>query len=59
VLWLIFAASVAVLCALARRNFVTALLLASAIYLVIHAIRMEACFATITVVVGGTFCRKL
>jgi len=54
VLWLIFAASVAVLCALARRNFVTAFLLASAIYLVIHAIRMEACFATITVVVGGT-----
>jgi tetratricopeptide (TPR) repeat protein len=54
VLWLIFAASIAVLCALAKRNFVPALLLASAIYLVVHAIRMEACFATITVVVGGT-----
>jgi len=54
VLWLIFAASIAVLCALAKRNFVPAFLLASAIYLVIHAIRMEACFATITVVVGGT-----
>jgi tetratricopeptide (TPR) repeat protein len=54
VLWLIFAASIAVLVALAKRNFVPAFLLASAIYLVIHAIRMEACFATITVVVGGT-----
>lgn len=54
VLWLIFAASIAVLCALARRSFVPALLLASAIYLVIHAIRMEACFASITVVIGGT-----
>jgi tetratricopeptide (TPR) repeat protein len=54
VLWLIFAAFIAVLCALAKRTFVPALLLASAIYLVIHAIRMEACFATITVVVGGT-----
>jgi tetratricopeptide (TPR) repeat protein len=54
VLWLIFAASIAVLCALAKRSFVPALLLASAIYLVIHAIRMEACFASITVVVGGT-----
>ena len=54
VLWLIFAASIAVLCALARRNFVPAILLASAIYLVIHAIRMEACFASLTVVTGGT-----
>jgi tetratricopeptide (TPR) repeat protein len=54
VLWLIFAASIAVLCALAKRNFVPAFLLGSAIYLVIHAIRMEACFASITVVVGGT-----
>ncbi len=54
VLWLIVAASIAVLCALAKRNFVPAFLLASAIYLVIHAIRMEACFASITVVVGGT-----
>ncbi len=58
VLWLIFAASIAVLCALTKRNFVPALLLASAIYLVIHAIRMEACFATITVVVGGTVLSK-
>ena len=31
-----------------------AFLLASSIYLVIHAIRMEACFASMTVVVGGT-----
>lgn len=54
VYWLIFAASIAVLCALARRRFVPALLLAGAIYLVIHAIRMEASFATITVVIGGT-----
>ncbi len=54
VFWLIFAASVAVLCALAKRQFVSAFVLASAIYLVIHAIRMEACFATITVVIGGT-----
>ncbi|MGB0115502.1 MAG: tetratricopeptide repeat protein [Terriglobales bacterium] len=54
VLWLIFAACIAVLCALAKRNLVAALLLASSIYLVIHAIRMEACFACITVVVGGT-----
>jgi tetratricopeptide (TPR) repeat protein len=58
VLWLIFAASIAVLCALARRQFVPALLLASAIYLVIHAIRMEACFASITVVIGGTVLTK-
>jgi tetratricopeptide (TPR) repeat protein len=55
VLWLVFAASIAVLCALAKRKFVPAFLLASGIYLVIHAIRMEACFATITVVIGGTF----
>jgi tetratricopeptide (TPR) repeat protein len=54
VFWLIFAASVAVLCALAKRQFVPAFLLASAIYLVIRAIRMEACFATVTVVIGGT-----
>jgi tetratricopeptide (TPR) repeat protein len=54
VLWLIFAASIAVLCALAKRHFVPALLLASAIYVVIHAIRMEASFASITVVIGGT-----
>ncbi len=54
VLWLIFGAFIAVLCALAKRKFVPAFLLASAIYLVIHAIRMEACLATITVVVGGT-----
>ncbi len=54
VLWLIFAASIAVLCALAKRQFVPAFLLASSIYLVIHAIRMEACFASVTVVVGGT-----
>ena len=53
VLWLIFATSIAVLCALARRNFVPAFLLASAIYVVIHAIRMEASFACITVVMGG------
>ncbi|MGC1651102.1 MAG: hypothetical protein WA741_35185 [Candidatus Sulfotelmatobacter sp.] len=54
VLWLIFAASIAVLCALAKRQFVPAFLLASAIYLVIRAIRMEASFASVTVVVGGT-----
>lgn len=54
VLWLIFAASIAVLCALAKRNFMPAFLLASAIYLVIHAVRMEACFASIAVVIGGT-----
>jgi tetratricopeptide (TPR) repeat protein len=54
VFWLIFAASIAVLCALAKRQFVPAFVLASAIYLVIRAIRMEACFATITVVIGGT-----
>jgi hypothetical protein len=42
------------LCALAKRKFVPAFVLASAIYLVIHAIRMEACFASITVVIGGT-----
>ena len=59
VYWLIFAASIAVLCALVERRFVPALLLASAIYLVIHAIRMEACFATITVVLEERFCRKL
>jgi len=55
VFWLMIAASVAVLCALAKRKFVPALLLAGAIYLVIHAVRMETCFATITVVIGGTF----
>lgn len=54
VLWLMFAASLAVLCALVKRKVVPAILLMSAVYLVIHAIRMEACFATITVVVGGT-----
>ena len=54
VLWLIFAACIAVLCALAKRQVVPAFVLASAIYLVIRAIRMEACFATITVVIGGT-----
>ena len=32
VLWLIFAACIAVLCALAKRNLVAALLLASSIY---------------------------
>ncbi|MGB8007448.1 MAG: hypothetical protein WCF48_09970 [Terriglobales bacterium] len=54
VLWLMFVASIAVVCALARRHFVPAFLLASSIYLVIHAIRMEASFASITVVLGGT-----
>lgn len=54
VLWLIFAASIAVVCALLKRQFVPAFLLASATYLVIHAIRMEGCFAIITIVVGGT-----
>ena len=54
VLWLILVASIAVLCALAKRKFVPALLLAGSIYLVIHAVRMEASFASITVVVGGT-----
>jgi tetratricopeptide (TPR) repeat protein len=54
VFWLILAAFIACVCALAKRQFVPAFILASAIYLVIHAIRMEACFATITVVIGGT-----
>jgi hypothetical protein len=39
---------------ISQAKFVPAFLLAGAIYLVIHAIRMEACFASITVVVGGT-----
>jgi len=54
VFWLIFAASIGVFCALVKRSIVPAFLLASAIYLVIHVIRMEACFASIVVVVGGT-----
>jgi len=54
VFWLLAAAIVALVCAVAKRNFVPALFLASAIYAVIHAIRMEACFASITVVMGGT-----
>jgi len=53
VFWLIFAASIAVLCELAKRRFVPALLLAGAIYVVVHAMRMEASFASITVVIGG------
>ena len=54
VLWLMFAASIAVVCALAKRRFVPALILAGAIYVVIHAVRMEASFASVTVVLGGT-----
>ncbi len=54
VLWLIFVASIAALCALAKRQFVPALILAGAIYVVIHAVRIEASFATIVVVIGGT-----
>jgi len=54
VYWLMLVAVIAVLCALVQRKFVAAFLLASAIYFVVHAIRMEASFASITVVVGGT-----
>ena len=54
VLWLILAATIAAVCSLARRKFVPALLLASAVYLVVHAIRLEASFASVAVVIGGT-----
>lgn len=54
VLWMLLAATIAVFCALILRKFVPALLLAGASYLVIHAIRMEGSFASITVVIGGT-----
>jgi tetratricopeptide (TPR) repeat protein len=53
-LWLILAATVAVVACLAMQRFVPALILASAIYAVVHAIRMEGMFASITVVIGGS-----
>lgn len=53
VFWMLAAAMVATVCALVRRQFMVAVMLAGASYLVIHAIRMEASFATIAVVIGG------
>jgi tetratricopeptide (TPR) repeat protein len=53
-LWLILVATVAVVVCLVMQRFVSALILASAIYAVIHAIRMEGSFASIVVVIGGS-----
>ena len=54
VFWLMLAAAIAALVSLASRKIMPAVLLAGAIYVVVHAIRMEACFACLTVVVGGS-----
>jgi tetratricopeptide (TPR) repeat protein len=52
--WLILVAIVAALCALYMRRFVPALLLAGSVYVVIHALRMRAPFASVVVIVGGS-----
>jgi tetratricopeptide (TPR) repeat protein len=53
-LWLLLVAIVAAIAALLMRRFVSALILASALYAVIHAIRMEGTFASIVVVISGS-----
>ncbi len=52
--WLILAAIVAALFAVYMRRFVPALLLVGSVYVVIHALRMRAPFASVVVVVGGS-----
>lgn len=52
--WLILVAIVAGFFALYMRQIVPALLLAASIYVVIHAQRMKAPFASVVVVVGGS-----
>jgi tetratricopeptide (TPR) repeat protein len=52
--WLILVAIVAALCAVYMRRIVPALLLAASVYVVMHALRMRAPFASVVVVVGGS-----
>ncbi len=54
VLWLIAASIVAFVSALAMRRIAAALLLGCSIYMAIHAIRYQAPFATIAVVIAGS-----
>jgi tetratricopeptide (TPR) repeat protein len=53
-LWLILAATVAFVMCLVMQRLVAAVILASAIYAVIHAIRLEGSFASVVVVIGGS-----
>lgn len=52
--WLLWVATVAVVVSLIMQRFMSALILGSAIYVVIHAIRMEGTFASIVIVIGGS-----
>ena len=52
--WLILAAILAALLAIYKRRIAPALLLAASVYIVIHAVRMKAPFASLVVVVGGS-----
>lgn len=52
--WLILVAIVAALFAAYMRRIIPALLLAASVYVVIHALRMRAPFASVVVVVGGS-----
>ena len=51
--WLILAAIIAVICAIAMRRFAPAFILAAATYLVISAIRLQGPFASLVVIIGG------
>jgi hypothetical protein len=52
--WLILVAIVTALFAVYMRRIIPALLLAGSVYVVIHALRMRAPFASVVVVVGGS-----
>jgi len=52
--WLIAGALLAILVAVYRRRFVAAALLGMSVYLVLHAMRFQGPFASLTVVVGGS-----
>lgn len=52
--WLMAAALAAMLAALWQRRIVPALLLATSLYLCLHSIRLQASFACVTAVVGGS-----
>ena len=52
--WLIIAGIVAALVSASMRKFVPALMLAGAVYIVVRSSRMEALFACVVVIVGGS-----
>jgi tetratricopeptide (TPR) repeat protein len=52
-LWLLSLACVAIAVAVYRRRFAPALVLAAAVYAVIHAVRLQGPFSSLVVVIGG------